>query len=198
MFWLIITVISYFIFSLVSLVDKLLLGSSITNPKVYAFYVCVLGVLALVLVPFIGFYIPSPFQIFLSLAAGVSFIFGLFLFFRALKLFEPSRIVPAFGGILPVFVFLLIYIFSGGKEALGFGNFLPFTLLISGSILITYEKTGKITMKSLQMASFAAFFMAIYFVLSKYVFLGQSFWNGFVWMRIGGALMAAAFLLQKE
>ncbi len=61
--WLVITISFYFILAAVFLVDKYLLTGSISNPKIYTFYVGVLGIGVLVLAPFVGFYIPSFSQI---------------------------------------------------------------------------------------------------------------------------------------
>ena len=47
MLWLIVAVCSYLILAVVLLVDKHLLVSSIPSPKVFAFYVGVLGILSL-------------------------------------------------------------------------------------------------------------------------------------------------------
>src|SRR4030043_1435588 len=106
MLWLIITISAYFILAVVFLIDKYLLVGPIPNPKIYAFYVGVLGIFVLLIVPFIGFYFPNSFEFFLALISGASFTYGIYWFFKALKLFESSRIVPAVGGILPIFTFL--------------------------------------------------------------------------------------------
>lgn len=195
MTWLFIAISAYFILAVVFLVDKYLLVGPIPSPKVYAFYVGMLGILALILAPFVGFSVPGPLQIFLSLITGAFFIYGLFWFYKALQLFEPSRVVPAIGGILPIFTFFIIYIFSKGEETLNFWEATSFLLLILGSILITHEKAKKITLKSLQISALTALLLAFYFVFAKYVYLEQSFWTGFIWIRIGGALAAFCFFL---
>lgn len=99
----------------------------------------------------------------------------MFWFLKALRLFEASRVVPAVGGLLPIFAFFLIYAFSGGKEILKFWEFLAFDLLILGSVLVTYERAKKIFLKSLQVSGIAAFFLALSFVLAKYVYLVNLF-----------------------
>ena len=195
MFWLIITISAYFILAVVYLFDKYLLKNSIPNPKVFAFYVGILGILALVVIPFIKFYIPEIRQVVLSLLAGALFIYGLFYFYRALLLFETSRIVPAIGGLVPLFTFGLVYIFSFGREKLSFSGDIALILLILGSILITIEKEKFVNLKSLKISASAAFLLPLSFVLTKYVYLAQPFWNGFIWTRIGGFLMAVVFFL---
>lgn len=195
MTWLIVTISAYFLFALVALVDKYLLTSSIPNPKVYAFYVGVLGILVFLLVPFVGFYIPEISQIALSFLAGAIYIYALFWFFKTLRLFETSRVVPAIGGITPLLSFGLVYILSSGKEVLSFPEILAFVLLIFGSILITLERKKIITFKSLQFSVLTAFLFSLAIVLTKYVYLTQPFWNAFIWMRIGGFLLALGFFV---
>jgi len=197
MLWLLVTILAYLILAIVFLADKYLLVGPIPNPKVYTFYIGALGILVLILAPFVGFYIPELSQIILSLLSGALFIYGIFWLNRALRLFETSRVIPAIGGILPIFSFLIICIFSGGKEIFTIWEFLAFILLIFGSVLIVYEK-AKISLKNLRISAIAAFFLALSFVLAKYVYMAQPFWSGYIWIRIGGFLMAMSFLSAQE
>lgn len=195
MLWLIVTISAYLILAIVFLVNKYLLIGPFPNPKAFAFYVGVLGILILILVPFVNFYIPEISQIILSLIAGAIFIFALFWFYKALNLFEASRVVPAIGGFTPLFSFGFIYFFSLGRETLSFLELAAFILLILGSILITLEKRTLMTLNSLQVSAIAAFLFSLSFVLTKYVYLEQTFWNGFIWIRIGGFFAALFFFI---
>jgi drug/metabolite transporter (DMT)-like permease len=197
MLWLIIAISAYFLFAIVVLGDKYLL-SGLPNPKSYSFYVGVLGILVLFLIPFVGFSIPEISQILLSLLAGAVFIFALFGLYTGLENFEASRIVPAIGGLLPLFTFGLVYLFSCGKEVLTFGDLPAFILLIFGSCLITFKKGKSITSKSLKLSVITALLFALAFVLAKFVYLSQPFWSGFIWMRIGGFLAAICFIFTRE
>jgi len=216
MFWLIITIFAYFILAIVYLVDKYLLKESIPNPKIFAFYVGILGISSLVLIPFVGFYVPKIKQIILALSAGAFLIYGLFWFYRGLRLFEASRIVTAVGGLSPLFSFGLIYLFSFGKESLSLFEDVAFILLICGSVLITLGENKDIALNFIEqpenerkeqkqnisdikgafkISVIAAFFFSLSFVLTKYVYLAQPFWNGFIWTKLGGVLAAFAFFL---
>lgn len=199
MSWLIIAILSYFFWAVVSTTDKYLLGSKlIPSPKVYTFYMGILGILALGLIPFVGFSFFSVPQITLSLLSGAFFVLGSFFLYNALEKFEVSRVVPAIGGLLPVFTYGLIFSFSQGREILVFKDFIVFILLLAGSVLITIEKTKLVTRKSFQLAALAAFLFSLSFVLSKYVYSVQSFWPSFLWMRIGGFIMAVSFIFTEE
>lgn len=196
MLWLTVIIFAYLIFAVTSLIDKYLLAGP-PNPKSYSFYVGVLGISVLVLAPFVGFSVPQTSQILLSLLAGAIFIFAFFWFYTGLENFEASRIVPAIGGVLPLFTFGLVYLLSGRQEILGFKEIFAFFLLILGSVLITLERKRGITLNSLKVSVIAAFFFSLAFVFSKYVYLEQPFWSGFIWMRVGGFLAALCFLLTK-
>jgi drug/metabolite transporter (DMT)-like permease len=192
--WLTIAVLSYFILAVVYLIDKYLLVSSIPNPKVYVFYVGALGGLAILLGPFVGFFVPAPTQIFLGIFTGASFVFGLFWFYKALGSFEASRVVPAVGGLTPLFTFVFIYFLSGQKE-ISFLIIAALFLLVLGSILIVAERGKFVNFSSFKLSIVSAFFLSLSFVLLKYLYSELPFWTGFIWKSMGGVLMAACFFI---
>jgi len=193
--WVLVTISAYFILAIVFLVDKYLLVSSFPNSKVYAFYVGLLGSAVLLITPFVDFYIPDVSQLVLALAAGAIFIYALSWFYKTLKLFEASRVVPAVGGLTPIFTFILIYIISFGREVLSVFEIIAFILLISGSVFINLRKNQSITFNSFKYSAVSAFFLSLSFVLTKYVYMVQPFWNGFIWKTLGGVIMAIIFYL---
>ena len=195
MTWLTAAISAYFILAVVFLADKYLLTKAIPNPRVYAFYVGALGISVLLLTPFVDFYVPEISQLILGILSGMVFICGLFWLYKSLQLFEPSRVVPAIGGLTPLFVFGLIYIFTLGQEVLSLRELITFILLVLGSILITIEKKKLTDFKSLKFSALTAFLLALSFVLIKYVYLAQPFWNGFIWRCVGGFLMAICFFI---
>jgi drug/metabolite transporter (DMT)-like permease len=197
MLWLTVAVSAYFLFALVALVDKHLLSGR-PNPKIYSFYVGLLSVLVLVLAPFVGFFIPDAWTILLSLLAGFVFIFALFGYYSALKFFEVSTIVPVIGGLTPLFAFGLIYLLPYENLFLPRWYFLSFILIVSGSVLAVFRNKKILFFSSFKISALAAFLFALSFVLAKYVYLNQPFWNGFIWMRMGSLLTAFAFLGTEE
>lgn len=196
--WLLFSILSYLILAIAFLMDKYLLSARMPNPKLYALYTGFLGVFIVVIAPFVSFYIPNLPQLGLALLAGIVSVLALFCFYQTLQLFETSRVVPAIGAILPLFTLGLIYIFSAGKETLDISELPVFTLLILGSFLITYERSKNISLSSFKFSIITAFFYALYFVLTKYVYLSQPFWNGFILMSVGGFLCSFLFLFSKE
>lgn len=195
--WLTPIILAYFFFAIVALGDKYLLKGP-PNPKIYTFYVGILGILALSLIPFVGFSIPGIFGFLFCLLAGAIYIFALLGLFEGLEKFEASRIIPAVGGFLPIFTLVLTYSFSGGKEILGYRELLAFLFLLLGSVLITIEPAKKISFKSLKISALTAFLLALTFVLTKYVYLMLPFWTGFIWIRISAFLIVLFFILFRE
>jgi hypothetical protein len=194
--WLIVAVSAYFCSAIVALFDRYLLTGPIPLPKVYAFYVGILGILILFLLPFVNFLIPELWQIFLSLLAGALFIYALLWFLKALQKFEASRVVPAIGGLTPLFIFGLTTLI--GEQIFTLKTGVAFILLIFGSIFITLEKEKTITLKSFQISAIAAFLFSLAFFSVKFVYLSLPFWSGFIWTKIGGFILALFFLLSKE
>lgn len=198
MTWLLVTILAYFLFASVNLVDKYLLGGRIPSPKIYAFYTGVLGIAILALVPFGFFVIPENPVVILGLLAGAFHVVGVFIFFIGLKSFEASRIMPAMGALLPLFTFGLGFLFSTEKSVLTAIDITAFLLLLFGTVFITWEKEKNINVKSIKIAVLAAIFFALYFISAKFVYSSQPFISGFIWTRIGAFLMALIFLFSRE
>ncbi len=198
MLWLIVIIVAYFILAAVFLVDKYLLTSSIPNARAYAFYIGILGMGVLIFVPFIDFYFLNPSDIFLAFVSGAAFLFGIFWFFKGLKKFEATRMVPAVGGLLPIFTILLIYLLSWGREALTLKQILAFFMLVGGSVLITVEKSPVFSWKSMKFSIVAAFFLAVSFVSAKFVYLNYPFLLSLIWIKFGGVLFSLIFLFDAD
>jgi len=201
MLWIIFTILAYFLLSLTALVDEILLTKRFIRPKVYAFYVGILGILVLVLIPF-GFEMPNIFIMSLAILSGALWIFALLSLYEALRRYEISRVIPAIGGILPIFTLGLSYLFAWQQgnplEGLSYLKILSFLLLISGSVLITWKGKEIINKKSLGLSILTAFLFALSFTTTKIVFLEQHFISGLIWLRIGGFLTALLFIFFKE
>ncbi len=197
MSWLAIAILSYLILAVVFLFDKYLLSKSIPNPRIYAFYVGLLGGIVFIIAFFIDFYVPDLISLLFAISAGFFFIIGLLWFYKALKSFEASRVVPVVGGLTPLFAWVLMYIFSRGKEGLEGYDLVALFLLVIGSILINYkeEKFNDKSYQSLVYSAFAAFLLGLCFTLTKYAYLEQTFWNSFIWIRVGGVISSLLLLL---
>lgn len=202
MSWLIIAISAYFLNALNSVIDKFLLGRSIPQPIVYSFYVGILSITALVFAPF-GLVWPGLYQVLASFLVGIIFLFALIAFFTALKEGEASRVVPIIGGLTPIFVFSLTYLFL--EERLNWFQILAFFLLVLGGVLIsikkneTSEATGSgYSIKGLKIAILTALLFGFFYVSVKFIFLNQPFISGFIWTRMGSFLAALGLLIPSK
>jgi len=195
MIWLIISLVGYFLLAIAGLTDKILLKKSIPEPVVYAFYISLLSLIALLLIPF-GFEFPGFHLLLISFAAAFIFTLALLLFFSLLKKEEASRVIPLVSGLSPVFVFILSRNFLG--ESLSLKQILAFIIILIGGLLISLEKGKKkesLFQKTFFLGLIASFLFAVFYVLSKYVYLHHSFISGFIWIKIGGGLSALILFL---
>ena len=200
MLWMIIIVIAYLLNASATAIDKFLLSKKISNPAVYAFFISALNVLGVVLIPF-GFHLVGFWQILVALITGAVFTFAYLYMFKALGENEASRITPFMGGLQPIFVFVLAWIFLG--ESLGIWAIVAFFILVIGTIILSRQgsqtaKQQKLSRDSYIYATIATILFAIAYTASKYVYIHDGFITGFVWTRIGTFLGAIILLLNPK
>ncbi len=188
--WILIALLAYFIFAVVAIIDKFLLTKAIPSPISYAFYVGLLSFFVVFFIPFGFSLLPLP-LVLLALLTGAVFLGALIFFYQGVYKEEVSRVVMIIGGLTPIFIFLLSFVFLG--ERLAQREILAFLVLILGTILITFKKGVRYKAKGLFSILLAAFLFALHAVMIKYIFLQEDFLNVFIWTRWGSFL--AAFLL---
>ena len=103
--WILLLVFAYFCISLMALADKFIVSKALGEPIVYAFYVSILGLAALILIPF-GFGYFGEKQLLLSLVAGAGYTLALLGLYQALRTSEASRVYTTAGAIGAVLTFL--------------------------------------------------------------------------------------------
>ncbi|MDD5043383.1 MAG: DMT family transporter [Patescibacteria group bacterium] len=194
MLWLWTSFVGYFFNAVSSVINKILLGRSMPNPRIYAFLVGVLGLSGFILAPW-GWSLISGYWMLISLVTGACFIIALLLFFTALRKDEASQMVTLVGATQAIIIFVLAFIFLG--ERLSGWQIAAFLLLVLGGIFISIDPTGR--GKSGQsggviLALSAGIFFALFYILTKYIFNNLSFVDGFIWPRLG-SFIAALFLL---
>jgi len=197
MLWIIISIIAYFLFAVVSLIDEILLSDRIIKPKLYAFYAGILSSLVLFLL-FFDSTIPSPSYLFVAFISGILWMVALICYFESLKRYEVSRVVPAIGAFLPIFTLGLSYIFScfTGIDFASFNllKIIAFIALVLGGVLIIFEKNKKISRESLKLTILTSLLFALSFFTAKIFYLNYSFISGLIWIRLGW-IISAIFLL---
>lgn len=192
--WLPIVVIAYFLNAVAAVVDKFLISKKIPNPAVYTFYITIWGLLAVVLAPW-GFGWHGWGQFFANMVGGAAFALALLCLFKALFLNDSSRITPFIGGLSPVMVLMLSFLFLG--ERLGWAQILAFILIVSGTVLISLGHLPGQGKNGFGLAFLSALLFAISYVISKYVYLHQNFISGFIWMRFGVFLGTLLILIPR-
>lgn len=206
--WLFITISAYFINAGVYIADKFLLSKKIHSSIAYAFYVGVWSIFNVCLL-FFWPWMPNLQELTLDLLAGLLFLVTLVFWYKALHQSEASRVVPIVGALVPIFSFILSFVFLG--EILSKQQILAFIILICGGVLISIKHTkvysyqklvsrireviGEIvgdvpagaqpTSRILVNSVVAAVFFAVYYVLMKYIYLNQPFVGSFVYSRLG-------------
>ena len=155
MFWLTVSLISYLFFAMSSLGDKLVLVKS-PKPESYVFYVGFFGILALGLLLFFQIPVPNDIAFWLLLINGFAYVFSLYALFTALEKFEVSKVIPTVGATQPIFVFFLTWLYKG-PQPLGLPEFIAYSLLFLGSIIISVEKNDKVTGEFISLSFLASF-----------------------------------------
>ncbi len=192
MSWFVWTIIAYLLSAITVLVDKALFHTKqVRKPAAYVIIIATLSLAVFVLAP-LGLRIPSPESFGLSLLTGFCFSLALWLMFSALQKGEASRVTPFIGAWGPIFVFITSYFLIG--ERLSLIELISFTLLIGGGFLIVEGRNG--LTNSIKVLSIgAALSFALFYTLSKQVFMDIGFISGLIWIRVGAFLFALLLLL---
>ena len=143
MSWLIIIILSYLFFSLASSGDKIILAGP-PKPKSYTFYVGLLNILAVLIIPFIDFTLPTPTALAWIILEGIVYIVGLYAMFVAIEKFDVSKVMPTIGATQPIFIFILTWMFWGPQQMSQL-DIIAFIVLLLGTIIISIEKNPKLT-----------------------------------------------------
>ncbi len=187
MLWLFLVLIAYFLNAVSTLISKWLLIKSIPEPVVFTFYIGVLNLVAILLIPF-GFHFSALTDIFTALFSGVFFGLGFYFLARALRIDQASQVAPMVGGLQPIFVLLFAFWFL--PERLSQGEYVGILLLILGSLVMAYEfSRRRMFTEGLKDIILSSVFFGLSYALLKLVYLQQGFISGFVWSRIGTFLL---------
>lgn len=187
MFWLILAVVAYFFGAIANVLDKFLLGSKrISSAPVYAFYIGVFSLGALIFAPF-GLTVPGGGIFSLCLVGGVLFLVGTTLLYFAIERAEASRVVPVFGAVIPLVSFVFAEIF--GVEKLKIAEIIGVVLLVFGGLLISFDLPLKFGKKKFfsgfYYALAAGFISAVAYLIFKHISKQEDFITWYVCTRVG-------------
>ena len=77
-------------------------------------------------------------------------------------------------------------------------DILAFTVLLAGSIIISFEKNLRITADYLKITIFSSLMFSLDYIFAKLVFLNMQFLQGIVWMGIFVFLFVLVFLFTEK
>ncbi|MFZ1626185.1 MAG: hypothetical protein WAT81_00085 [Candidatus Moraniibacteriota bacterium] len=185
MTWLTFALAGYFFNAVTALFDKFLLAGRIKEPVVYAFFVSVLSLFAVVVVPF-G-YRPIPWQTaVVFLISGMLFLYGLVAFYNAIKRSEISRVAPLVGITISVIAGVASLAF-GPVTNLSFApsHFFSLLLLLTGAFLIAFDLPLRKNDALMKSTLLAGALMALSLLFLKTGYRNADFLNGLIWSRFG-------------
>lgn len=174
-------------------IDKILLRHSIPNPFVYAFYINLLGLFALILIPF-GVTFENN-AIFYGSLSSIFYVFALVTMFEALKHGEASVVGPVVGALNPLFTLIILAAFF--NQSLGSSEFTGFFVVIFGALVLTFDlwrKGLKVNRQLFWMVTSGLFF-ALGYIFLKQTFEYSNFFGGLVVTRAAAGLVVLPWLL---
>ncbi len=195
--WFFVIIASYFFFAISAFGDKLLLAGK-PDPRAYTFYVGVLNISTLLLLFFVtNIHWPGLSAIFWAFLFGLTTILALYFMFCAVEQFEVSKVTPALGGLMPIFIFLLTQVFFGW-QGISVVGFLAFLLLVAGSVFISIETSFSLKPAYIKLVSGSAGLFSLAYIFSKMVFLQEPLLLGIVLIGLATAFVALLLLLDAR
>ena len=188
MSWLFVAALAQFVLGSSAVADKFLLKKKYPNPAGYTFWLAVLGLFALVLMPF-GFILPPANVLATALFGGAAFTASLFLFFYALSRGNTTSVILLVGAVSPIFT----YVFSPISPLGLYGN-IAFGLLVAGGCILFLAEERRARHATFTLAIASALALGVSNVLSKSVFLHTNFVSGFIALKVGAFISALAML----
>lgn len=201
MSWLYLSTLGYLLLAFSFVLDKLLLRRRIPEPAVYAFYVAVLSLLTVVLIPFGVKWIGFKFFI-ISIVSGATFIWGLLFYYKAVQVNEISKVAPLVGTVSQITALFGSVFFLG--NVFSQRDFFGLLFLIAGGFLVSFDLPLKYDniLKGFRFSVLGGVLMAVAFSIFEYLYgaLERSgtesvFINGFLWTRMGLVVGGLSLLL---
>lgn len=169
--------------------DKVLLERPATKDLAnYVFWVCVISIFGLLLIPF-GFKLPAPHLCGLAILTGMIHVAAIWFYYTALKLGEASETLSVMGGFAPVATALFSALLL--SSPLGHDSVAAFALMVAGGFVMFLSE--KLNWRAvLPSVLLSAGLFGLVNVLQKVVFNATGFVTGYVFFTLGtflGALM---------
>ncbi|MEP7162465.1 MAG: hypothetical protein ABI747_01740 [Candidatus Moraniibacteriota bacterium] len=195
MHWLSFALAAYFFNAVTALLDKFLLAGRIKEPAVYAFFVSIFSLFAVLLIPF-GFRFIHWQTAVVFVISGMLFLYGLVAFYIAVKRSEISRVAPLVGIIIAVIAGVASFAF-GPAANVSFSplHVLSLLLLLAGAFLIAFDLPLRQTDAIMKSTLLAGALMALSLLFLKTGYRNADFINGLIWSRFGFIIGGFTLLL---
>lgn len=193
--WIIYTIGAFIFWAGSNIVGKVVITKIINKPISYLIFInIIIGILAILTIPFVNFGIPSVFILSLCFLSGLVFTISVIPYLVAIKHDEISRVVPLWQ-FIPIFTLILASIFLGEKPSTN--SYIAFILLVAGGFLISIKdvKNTFTIRPSFWLMFLSSFLFATEDVIAKYIFSNTSYWQGFIWIRVFSLFIVLLFLL---
>jgi uncharacterized membrane protein len=191
--WLIVGLCGYAVNSAVNILDKYVLDKAVGKPVIFTFLTCIPAALILFLVPWSGF-LAAQTDYLIAFIAGIAMVLGLWASYIGVQKSEISHVGPLIGATIPVFTFIWGRLFLG--EHYEWIQIAAIALLVLGSFSISREKSQNHSgfHSGLAWGILGGFLWSIFGASSKYLYMHNDFFSGFVWTQ-GLAGLAALLLI---
>jgi len=186
MIWPYVAIIAYALNALVFIIDKHLLSATIPKPVSYAFWVSLLSLAVVVVIPF-GVYWVNLNYFLIAFTSGAAFFFSLVFLYKAIKKTDVSVASTKIGvlGVIFTYVFSALIL----RDYFSSSDIISLGLMVAGILFI-----GKTSSKNIwPNALISGIGFGASTVLLKLTFNHSTFLNGFFWTRIG--LVGTAILI---
>lgn len=197
--WISLSIFAYFLLAIESVADKFLITGRVKSWRVYLFYVSMLSLASILLLPLgviwpeINLDWPGWRIFYISLASGVLFWAFLASLFYSLGKSNASRVFTLVGVVSTLTAFFISSVFFGEKlywqEAVGV------IALLVGGFFISFKFSRGRLFGAFWPAFLAGVLFGISFVLFKYVYNLQNFTSGYIFSRWGIALTSVVAVL---
>lgn len=177
------------------LIDKILLKKSLPNPIAYTFYLTLLGMLTVVLIPFFEMNLTQK-GLLIAVCAGITGVISFLAFFQSLKTTEASVVGPVVGALNPFFSLIIgAVIFN---QLLTVNQHIAFFVILAGGLIITWNNISSAKLNSIKpifWMGLSGFAFAISYVLLKEAFLASNFITGLIISRLSAGGFVLLFLV---
>lgn len=184
------TLLAYFFNAISITIDKFLLTRSVSHPLIYIFYISLFSLAALLLLPFT--HIPNLWAFVLGSVSALLWTLGAYFMFTALKIGQPSRVIPMIGTLTPL-ILLVEAIFA---QTITTPQIMAVIILLFGLILLTApDWKGAFKREEFVWEIFSAVFFAVSYLALRQAYLLDQFLTVFVWSKFAIILFLAVVFL---